>query len=322
MKWLRNFWECIKKQPMDAEVGKYRVIDLFCGCGGLSRGFQNAGFNIVAAFDNWDVALNIYSKNFGHPVIKRDLGDLDDMTDIEKYSPDIIIGGPPCQDYSTAGHRDESRGRAALTVSFARIVEHLQPKCFVMENVAVITKSTTLKVVDEIFRNAGYGITRLILDASKCGVPQIRKRCISFGILGGKDDSAKEFFLSGLSERSMTLRDYFGDTLGFEHYFRVPTSYKRRGIYSIDEPSMTIRGVDRPVPKGYKGHPADSAPITADIRSLTCLERSWIQTFPKDYVWEGSKTSLNQVIGNAVPVKFAEYVANCVKNYLIENETC
>ena len=85
---------------------------------------------------------------------------------------------------------------------------------------------------------------------------------------------------------------------------------------------MTIRGVDRPVPKGYKGHPADPVPLTPDIRSLTPHERSWIQTFPKDFIWEGSKTNLNQAIGNAVPVKLGEYIANCIKEYISEHETC
>lgn len=120
----------------------------------------------------------------------------------------------------------------------------------------------------------------------------------------------------------MTLRDYFGDTLGFQYYFRVPTNYSRRGIYSIDEPSMTIRGVDRPVPKGYKGHPSDPAPLTPDIRSLTFHERSLIQTFPKNYVWQGCKTNLNQVIGNAVPVKMAEHIARCIKKYIDKKDEC
>lgn len=304
------------------DVKTYNVIDLFCGCGGLSLGFQNAGYNIVAAFDYWDVALNIYQKNFQHPVYKRDLSDLTDLSDFEVLHPDIIIGGPPCQDYSTAGHRDETRGRAVLTISYAKIVEHIRPKYFLMENVAVIEKSETLKVVNGIFKNAGYGLTQLTLDASKCGVPQIRKRYITFGVLGGNDGDAMDNFTRHLSKKSMTMREYFGDSLGFEYYFRVPTSYKRRGIYSIDEPSMTIRGVDRPVPKGYKGHPADPVPITPDIRSLTPKERSWIQTFPKNFIWEGSKTNLNQAIGNAVPVKLGEHIANSIKEYISEHETC
>ncbi len=303
------------------DIKTYKVIDLFCGCGGLSLGFQNVDYNIVAAFDYWDVALNIYQKNFDHPVYKRDLSDLTDLSDFEALQPNIIIGGPPCQDYSTAGHRDETRGRAALTISYARIVEYIRPKYFLMENVAVIEKSETLKVVNKIFKDAGYGLTQLTLDASKCGVPQTRKRYITFGVLGGKDGDALEIFTHNQSEKSMTMRDYFGDSLGFEYYFRVPTSYKRRGIYSIDEPSMTIRGVDRPVPKGYKGHPADPVPLSPDIRSLTPQERSWIQTFPKDFIWEGSKTNLNQAIGNAVPVKLGEYIANCIKEYISEHET-
>ncbi|MBR6283471.1 MAG: DNA cytosine methyltransferase [Muribaculaceae bacterium] len=301
-------------------VEDFKVIDLFCGCGGLSLGFQNAGFKITAAFDWWDAALQIYQKNFNHPAIKRDLSVVDDLSDIEQLCPDFIIGGPPCQDYSTAGHMDETKGRAALSVSFANIVKSIKPKYFLMENVAAFEKSRTLKNINTIFTDTGYGLSQLILDASKCGVPQKRLRFITFGVLGGTEKAAIDYFRSGLSEKSMTLRDYFGNSLGFEHYFRVPTNYSRRGIYSIDEPSMTIRGVDRPVPKGYKGHPADSAPLSPMIRTLTYQERSWIQTFPKDFVWLGSKTSINQIIGNAVPVKMAEYIANCIKKYIIENE--
>lgn len=304
------------------DIGTYNVIDLFCGCGGLSLGFQNAGYSVVAAFDYWDVALNIYRKNFNHPVYKRDLSDLTDLSDLAAFHPDIIIGGPPCQDYSTAGRRDETRGRAALTVSYARIIEYLRPKYFLMENVAVIEKSESYRIVNDIFSKAGYGLNHLTLDASKCGVPQIRKRHITFGVLGGKDSDAVEIFKRGQSDKSMTMREYFGDTLGFEYYFRIPTSYKRRGIYSINEPSMTIRGVDRPVPKGYTGHPADPVALSPEIRTLTPQERSWIQTFPKDFIWEGSKTSLNQAIGNAVPVKLGEYIANCITQYIKENATC
>ena len=114
----------------------------------------------------------------------------------------------------------------------------------------------------------------------------------------------------------MSLYDYFGNSLGFEHYFRVPRTYQRRGVFSIYEPSMTVRGVDRPIPKGYPGHPSDTSPITPEIRELTPKERSLIQTFPEEFKFEGSKTTLNQLIGNAVPVKLAEYVAIKLLDYL------
>lgn len=295
----------------------FKVVDLFCGCGGLSLGFQNAGYDIVAAYDNWDEAIKIYDKNFNHNVIKRDLNDTENVDDIANFHPNIIIGGPPCQDYSSAGHRDESLGRANLTISYAEIVTKIRPQYFLMENVPTIQKSDKLATVLKMFHEAGYGITQMVLDASKCGVPQKRKRFVVIGGLGEKDGFLDEILIKGQSSKSMTLRDYFGDSLGFEYYFRVPRSYSRRGIFSIDEPSMTIRGVDRPVPKGYPGHPGDPVPLDDSIRTLTYQERSWIQTFPRDFDWgEGSKTNLNQAIGNAVPVKLAEYIANCLRTYI------
>lgn len=295
----------------------FKVVDLFCGCGGLSLGFQNAGYDIVAAYDNWDEAIKIYDKNFNHNVIKRDLNDTENVDDIANFHPNIIIGGPPCQDYSSAGHRDESLGRANLTISYAEIVTKIRPQYFLMENVPTIQKSDKLATVLKMFHEAGYGVTQMVLDASKCGVPQKRKRFVVIGGLGEKDGFLDEILINGQSSKSMTLRDYFGNSLGFEYYFRVPRSYSRRGIFSIDEPSMTIRGVDRPVPKGYPGHPGDPVPLDDSIRTLTYQERSWIQTFPRDFDWgEGSKTNLNQAIGNAVPVKLAEYIANCLRTYI------
>jgi len=299
-----------------------RVIDLFAGCGGLSLGFQNAGFNIVAAFDNWDEAIDIYKRNFNHPIIKRDLGDTSDLSDMAKYAPDIIIGGPPCQDYSSAGHRDEELGRAKLTIDYATIITTLRPQYFLMENVPNIQKSEKLTQVLNMFHKAGYGISRMVIDASKCGVPQKRRRYIVVGGLGEQEGFLDELLLAGQTKKSMTMRDYFGDTLGFQYYFRVPRSYSRRGIFSIDEPSMTIRGVDRPIPPGYHGHPNDPSPLTPDIRILTPEERSWVQTFPRTFQWgERSKTNINQAIGNAVPVKLAEYIANCLKEYMNVKKT-
>ena len=300
----------------------FRVADLFSGCGGLSLGFLNAGFNVVGAFDNWDEAISIYRRNFQHPIFKKDLNDTENISEIENLKPNIIIGGPPCQDYSSAGHRDETLGRANLTISYAEIILKIKPDFFLMENVPNIRKSEKLDIVLKMFREAGYGISMMVLDASKCGVPQKRKRFIVVGELGGKDGFLDKELVENQAKNSMTLRDYFGDSLGFEYYFRVPRSYSRRGIFSIDEPSMTIRGVDRPVPKGYVGHPNDPVPLTPDIRTLTYQERSWIQTFPKSFDWgEGSKTNLNQAIGNAVPVKLSEYIANCLKRYIYAKET-
>lgn len=113
----------------------------------------------------------------------------------------------------------------------------------------------------------------------------------------------------------MSIYDYLGHSLGIEYYFRVPTNYKRRAVYSIYEPSMTIRGVDRPVPSGYQGHHLDSVPAS-QTRPLTPKERSYIQTFPKDFVFLGSKTDMNAMIGNAVPVNLAKFVGDALLRYI------
>lgn len=292
-----------------------RTIDLFCGCGGMSLGFQNAGFEILAAYDNWTPAVKVYKKNFSHPIYQKDLSDKSVQAEVKKMNPDIIIGGPPCQDFSSAGHRDVTLGRATLTTSFCDIITYALPKYFVMENVPTITKSEILQNVITRFKKAGYGLSATILDASFCGVPQSRKRYVLVGCMGAEDDFLKEYIEKGLSQKPLTMREYFGDTLGMDYYFRVPRSYNRRGVFSIDEPCQTIRGVDRPIPSGYKQHPSDPVPIGPLVRALTVLERSYVQTFPKDFHFEGSKTDLNQMIGNAVPVKLAEYIARAITEY-------
>lgn len=296
-----------------------KIVDLFCGCGGLSLGFQNAGFEIVAAYDKWQAALSVYQKNFEHECKMLDLSNIEDcIAEIESKHPDMIIGGPPCQDFSSAGKRDEDNGRGDLTVNYAQIINRIRPKWFVMENVERITKTKKLIYAKKIFKEAGYGLSWQVLDASKCGVPQKRKRFFMIGKLHEQDDFMVPFLQSGLSKTSMTLREYFGDSLGVEYYYRHPRSYARRGIFSIDEPSPTVRGVNRPMPKGYEIHDNDPIKSKEGIRALTTIERSYIQTFPKTFKFEGSKTELEQMIGNAVPVKLAEYVATSIKKYLEE----
>lgn len=296
-----------------------RVIDLFCGCGGLSKGFENAGYNIVAAFDNWNAALKVYAKNFpDHPAVNYDLADFKaNIEHFTQFQPEMIIGGPPCQDFSSAGKRDETLGRASLTSTFAQIVSAVRPKWFVMENVERAVKSRFFEEICNDLRNVGYGLTIKILDASLCGVPQIRKRLFLVGELGGSDAAIGCYLDKNLAKNPMTLRDYFGDSLGIEHYYRHPRSYQRRAIFSIDEPSPTIRGVNRPIPANYVLHPGDVAPISSELRPLTTKERSLIQTFPSEFWFEGTKAEVEQMIGNAVPIKLAEYVASSINDYIL-----
>lgn len=292
------------------------AVDLFSGCGGMTLGFENAGVEVLAGFENWKPALAVYSENFDHPAVEQDLEQVAEAVEkIAEFNPQVIVGGPPCQDFSTAGHQDESRGRAALSVRFSEIVCNVRPQYFVMENVATIKNTTSFRRVIRNFREAGYGITQRVLDAAFCGVPQTRKRMFVIGELNGRDGFLLDELERDLAPAPMSIRDYLGDSLGIDHYFRVPTNYSRRGVFSIDEPSMTIRAVDRPIPSGYKGHPNDSAPVST-VRGLTPLERSRIQTFPEGFRFSGGKSDLNCMIGNAVPVNLAKFVASALLRHI------
>lgn len=298
-----------------------KCVDLFCGCGGMSLGFETSGFNVVAGIDNWKAAIQVYEKNFNHPVIDKDLLDVEGSAKIiSKYSPNLIIGGPPCQDFSTAGYQDESRGRAILSVCFSRIVSLVRPKYFVMENVATIRNTKSFQNAISNFRAAGYGLTQMVLDAAYCGVPQTRKRMFVVGTLGAADGFLDEELHRNLAQKPMSIHDYLGDSLGIDYYFRVPTNYNRRGVFSVYEPSMTIRGVDRPIPKGYKGHPNDPVPVE-QVRCLTPKERSYIQTFPENFQFIGGKSDINSMIGNAVPVNLAKYVGTALMRYIMSEES-
>jgi len=292
-----------------------KAVDLFCGCGGMSLGFQNAGYEIIEAFDNWDPAIRTYEKNFDHPIRKADLADEGMIEVVSGLSPDIIIGGPPCQDFSSAGHRDETLGRAALSKTYTDIVSTAKPKYFVMENVPRIRLSETYQYVREGLKKVGYGLTEKILDASHCGVPQKRKRLFLIGCLGEEDDFLSDYLDKNLASSPMTIHDYLGDSLGVEYYFRIPRSYNRRAVFSIYEPCQTIRGVDRPIPPNYKKHPQDPVEVGPLVRALTPKERSYMQTFPEEFIFDENRTNTNQMIGNAVPVKLAEYVANAILEY-------
>jgi len=293
-----------------------KTVDLFAGSGGLSLGFQNQGFDIVAAFEWWEAAIKCYQENFSHPVFAVDLSDAPTaIQKIQEFNPDMIIGGPPCQDFSHAGKRIEA-GRAVLTDSFAQIIAAINPYCFVMENVDRARNSKAYASARSTFKAANYGLTEIVLDASLCGVPQKRKRFICFGVKDETDGFALNIFTSRLASKPLTLREYFEDKLDFEFYYRHPRNYSRRAVFSIDEPAPTMRGVNRPIPKGYPGHPNDACPINDTLHALTTGERALIQTFPPDFKWIGSKTDIEQMIGNAVPVNLAQFVAKSIKIYL------
>jgi DNA (cytosine-5)-methyltransferase 1 len=294
------------------------AVDLFCGCGGLSLGFQQAGIEILAGIDNWPIVLNIYRENFDHLAIEQDLTDeITSIRIIKKLQPNMIVGGPPCQDFSSAGKRNFHGEKANLTYNFTNIICGIKPAWFVMENVPRITKSHIFPEILQKFQESGYGLSSIILNACYYHVPQSRSRFFLIGELGGRNHSLDDLSKILLSPQPMTIRDYLGDRLNLQYYYRHPRSYARRGIFSIDEPSPTIRGVNRPMPPNYQLHSGDPQNIDiATIRPLSTIERSYIQTFPDSFNFFGTKTNLEQMIGNSVPVNLAFFVASHILKYI------
>ncbi len=168
---------------------KNKIIDLFCGCGGLSRGFEMAGFDIEIAIDMWQDAVKTYNHNHKSPVaICEDIHNLtDEFLDelVEKNEIVGVIGGPPCQGYSTVGTRDVNDPRNHLYLEYCRVVEKVNPEFFVIENVkGLITLSGGAFKEDIInrFQNLGYYVEFKVLNAANYGVPQNRYRVFFVGM--------------------------------------------------------------------------------------------------------------------------------------------
>ena len=173
-------------------MSKWNVIDLFCGAGGLSYGFERAGFNVLLGIDNDAKALETFERN--HNGAKSICGDITEITYKDHIAPlldgkkiDVIIGGPPCQGFSLSGPRNFNDPRNKLYLSYIRLVEEIQPKAFVIENVPGLVGLFNGEVKDNIikkFAEMGYEVKYRILCAADYGVPQNRKRVVFVGVKG------------------------------------------------------------------------------------------------------------------------------------------
>jgi DNA (cytosine-5)-methyltransferase 1 len=159
-------------------------VDLFAGAGGLSWGLEQAGMRCLLASDYWGAALRTYSHNMPeHMTLERDIRDLS-ATQLEKLlpeTPDWVVGGPPCQGYSTIGKRNRDDPRNVLFLEFHRIVAGLRPKGFLIENVLGLKDMSFEQEVAESFRPLGYQVRFMVLTAAEHGVPQLRRRVVFVG---------------------------------------------------------------------------------------------------------------------------------------------
>jgi DNA (cytosine-5)-methyltransferase 1 len=225
----------------------------------MSLGLRRAGIEVIQAYDAWGPAVEVYRRNVGPHVWQRDLKDIFSIGPmIAALAPDIICGGPPCQDFSAAGERIEGE-RAALTRAFAMLVCIARPSWFLMENVPLAANSQAWADARAMLVHAGYGLTETKLDASLYGVPQRRRRLFVVGRLDEQNGFLESALVAARSSQPMTIRDMLGNALGDACYFQ-PRVSGNRGIWTTDGPAPTIcRSSKRPIPPNYKPHPADTA---------------------------------------------------------------
>lgn len=206
---------------------KPKVIDLFCGCGGLSQGFLDAGYNIILGIDKWQDAIETF--NFNHKNSNGIVADLltlspETVSKNEKIDTvDVIIGGPPCQGFSIAGKRIVDDERNQLYKSFLHYVEFFKPKAFLMENVPNIMSIGKGAIKAQIiidFEQIGYKISNKILLASDYGVPQNRKRAFFVGL---RDGSVFDFPEPTTPDNKITSKQAISDLP--EHTLKDGESY-------------------------------------------------------------------------------------------------
>ena len=225
-----------------------KFIDLFCGCGGFSQGFVQAGCIPLLGVDIWADATATYKYNFPQSeIINNDLTkltaqDLIRASNVDKSDVDVIIGGPPCQGFSISGKRMIDDPSNLLYKSFVQMVSEIRPKVFVMENVPGLISMENGKVKDSVledFTGIGYNVSWKILIADDYGVPQHRRRVFFIGLNGNvfneiffEFPEASTEFVKITCKDAISDLDFISDEVALpdeSHYVLLPNNdYQRK----------------------------------------------------------------------------------------------
>jgi DNA (cytosine-5)-methyltransferase 1 len=321
----------------------HTALDLFCGAGGASIGIEQAGFELVAAIDADEQALQTHNENLPAPIIKHDLSEIDPSI-LSTQEIDYIHGSPPCQGFSNANdERNESDPRNRLVFDFIEWVQELQPAVVSMENVTGMLSITTefMGEVESAYREAGYNVKYRTLNAADYGVPQIRNRVYTIAIREGIEIPQRWFpkpthskcgsqTLSGNRLREwLSVEEAFCNlsdvNTGENHTTPEMTeatksrikstepgeslfdSYKERIRLDPSEPAPTLKAGKRI--NYHFAHPVEP-------RKLTIRERARIMGFPDWFTFTGPVTEQRKQTGNAVPPPLQRAVASQLKKVI------
>lgn len=307
---------------------EFTAVSLFCGAGGLDMGFDRAGFKTLWANDFDKDACKTHRAWSGATVVCGDVSgvELDTVPDC-----DIMLGGFPCQGFSLSGPRKIDDKRNKLYHQYVRFLKAKKPLMFIGENVKgllTMGDGQVFEAIIEDFSKCGYDVFSQLVNAKNFGVPQDRERVIIAGFR--KDLNVKEFSIPVPEGNIRTLKDAIGDfpEPDPEDVCEAPYSSRymsRNRKRNWDQVSYTIPAMAKQVAL-WPGSP-DMIKLDRDkwkfgegvTRRLSYKEAAAIQTFPDKMNFYGDLTSKYKQIGNAVPVKLAECVANVVRPILEES---
>ena len=333
------------------------IIDLFCGCGGLSKGFELAGFETALAIDMWDDAVKTYNHNHKEKVaICEDIKDLNDkyLDEFSKKHKIVgIIGGPPCQGYSTVGKRDINDDRNYLYLEYCRIVEKIKPEFFLLENVKGLLTLNDGLFKDDIIRRfgkLGYNIAYKILNAADYGVPQNRQRVFFVGIkdkifkfpeehnkkistmeaIGDLEKSNKKYLVEPQNDYQRMMRKNSKElknndiTIHSEQTINIINLVPDGGkIKDLDKKYWEVRKYNKAFQRMNSKLPSNTIDTGhrnyfhyKENRIPTVRESARIQSFTDDFEFLGSKTSQYKQVGNAVPPLLAYELAKEIKKQI------
>lgn len=338
-----------------------KIIDLFCGIGGLSLGFEQSGFDVLYAVDMWEDAVKTYNHNRKDKVAR--------VMSVEDFNNEVlphlasenkitgIIGGPPCQGFSTVGKREIDDPRNKMYLEFYKAVKLANPEFFVIENVKgmlTLNKGAFVKDLLERFgeNGLGYSISYKLLNAADYGIPQNRYRVFYVGIKN------KKFEFPTPYDYQLTAKDGISDLLHSdnEHYGSEPQNEYQKSLRGSQE---------KPLNQDYTAHTEQTVNIISqipdggNIRSLpkefwevrkynkafermsslrpsntidtghrnyfhyaepripTLRESARIQSFPDNFEVLGTRGSQYKQVGNAVPPMLAKVIAEKIKTMLL-----
>ena len=322
------------------------AISLFSGCGGMDLGFEKKGFDIVWALDHDYFSCETYRKNFGNKILNKDIVQVDFST---VPDCDIILGGFPCQDFSIIWKRVGINGlRGDLYRHFVRAIHAKRPKAFVAENVKGLCSANKGKALAQItsdFEKEGYKIYPNIINFADYGVPQMRERLI---IVGLRNDIKEEFILPVKTHGSDCSKPHMSAGEALKNVHKVKTNAEHQKIAEKTKKMLEMipqGGNFESVPKDspfyvkgmishvyrrlHKDKPAYTIIASggggtwsyhfSEPRPLTNRERARLQTFPDNFVFEGSISDVRKQIGNAVSPKGIMPIAKRLYDMLSES---